>query len=83
MPDTTEQKMISDMPLPMPRLVMSSPIHIRRAVPAVREVTMSRTLVGLHTVTRLMLDPPVSPPPPLWNRKVNPVACRMAMPMVT
>ena len=27
-------KMMSDMPLPMPRCVMSSPIHMMKAVPA-------------------------------------------------
>ena len=36
MPDTTEAKMIIDMPLPMPRWLISSPIHISSAVPATR-----------------------------------------------
>ena len=31
---TTEAKMIIDMPLPMPRWLISSPIHISSAVPA-------------------------------------------------
>ena len=35
-------KMSSDMPLPMPRSVMSSPIHMMRPVPAVMVMTMSR-----------------------------------------
>ena len=34
MPATTEAKMIIDMPLPMPRWLISSPIHISTAVPA-------------------------------------------------
>ena len=32
--DTTEAKIIIDMPLPMPRWLISSPIHISTAVPA-------------------------------------------------
>ena len=35
-------KISSDMPLPMPRSVMSSPIHMMRPVPAVIVMTMSR-----------------------------------------
>ena len=34
-------KISSDMPLPMPRSVMSSPIHMMRPVPAVMVMTMS------------------------------------------
>ena len=41
--DTTEAKMMSDMPLPMPRWVIVSPIHISSAVPAVSVDTMSST----------------------------------------
>ena len=37
-----EAKISSEIPLPMPRLVISSPIHIRSVVPAV-SVTMIRT----------------------------------------
>ena len=33
-------KMSSDMPLPMPRWVMSSPIHMISAVPAMSVMTM-------------------------------------------
>ena len=35
---TIEAKIISEMPLPMPRWVISSPIHISRIVPAVSEI---------------------------------------------
>ncbi len=42
-PETIEAKIISEMPLPMPRWVISSPIHIRRIVPAVSDVTMMNT----------------------------------------
>ncbi len=34
-------KMRIDMPLPMPRAVMSSPSHMTAVVPAVRVITMS------------------------------------------
>ena len=33
-------KMMSDMPLPMPRWVISSPIHMMKAVPATKVNTM-------------------------------------------
>ncbi len=35
-PATTLAKMMIDIPLPMPRWVMSSPSHMTKAVPAVR-----------------------------------------------
>ena len=41
--ETTEAKISRDMPLPMPRWVMSSPIHMSRAVPVVRVSTISAT----------------------------------------
>ena len=34
-------KISSDMPLPMPRWVMSSPIHMMNAVPAISVMTMT------------------------------------------
>ena len=37
-------KMSSDMPLPTPRSVMSSPSHMIRPVPAVMVMTMSRSV---------------------------------------
>ena len=42
-----EAKIISEMPLPMPRWVISSPIHMRRVAPAVSEITISITLPKL------------------------------------
>ena len=39
---TTDAKMIIDMPLPMPRWLISSPIHMSIAVPATR-VRMTRS----------------------------------------
>ena len=35
-------KMSSDMPLPIPRCVISSPIHMMSAVPAISEMTITR-----------------------------------------
>jgi hypothetical protein len=42
-PDAIDAKIISEMPLPMPRWVISSPIHISRIVPAVSDTTMRKT----------------------------------------
>jgi hypothetical protein len=74
-----------DMPLPMPRWVMSSPIHMMRAVPAVSVRTMSRTRGTVKSGTRSRLVDTLAkkPPPPLWNRNTSPVDCMMAMPTVT
>ena len=38
-----EQKMMIEMPLPTPRFVISSPIHMSSAVPAVSVMTMITT----------------------------------------
>ncbi len=35
-------KMMSEMPLPMPRSVICSPIHMMKAVPAASEIMVSR-----------------------------------------
>jgi preprotein translocase subunit SecY len=43
-PETIEAKIISEMPLPIPRCVISSPIHISSTQPAVRQITISSTL---------------------------------------
>ena len=40
---TIDAKIISEIPLPMPRWVMSSPIHMSRTVPAVSEMTIMNT----------------------------------------
>ncbi len=76
--------MIKDMPLPIPRLVISSPIHISSAAPAVKVVTMSSTRAGVKIGTRSMLPAELltRPPPPLWNRNTRPVDWSTAMPIV-
>jgi hypothetical protein len=82
---TTEVKIRIDMPLPMPRWVMSSPIHMMSAVPAVSVRTMSRMrgMVKSGTRSRFVETLAKKPPPPLWNRKTRPVDCMIAMPTVT
>ena len=40
-------KIISEIPLPMPRWVISSPIHISSTVPAVSEITIRNTFARL------------------------------------
>ena len=47
---TIEAKIISEMPLPMPRWVISSPIHISRIVPAVSEITIRKTCARVEVV---------------------------------
>ena len=61
-----EVKISSDMPLPTPRSVMSSPIHMMRPVPAVMVRTMSTTahqadseMMLWHAVA--LLDPNSAP----------------------
>jgi len=56
-PETIEAKISSEMPLPIPRWVISSPIHISRVEPAVRQITISSTLPKFMFETTLV--PPV------------------------
>ena len=82
---TTEAKISSDMPLPMPRWVISSPIHMSSAVPAVSVSTTSRMRPALALPANrsvLVGLPPLNPPPPFWKRKVRPVDCMTAMAIV-
>ena len=44
---TIDAKIISEMPLPIPRWVISSPIHMSRTVPAVSETTIRKTLASV------------------------------------
>ena len=66
-PTRIEAKMRIEMPLPMPRFVMSSPIHMRSVVPAVSETTMSTSS-----------PEPASSAPWLRKRNAYPVACAAA-----
>ena len=76
-------KIMIDMPLPMPRSVMSSPIHMITAVPA----TMAITIVAIRKTeafgmiglaVRLQLENRL----PLRASSMYPVDCKMARPMV-
>ena len=84
--DTTLEKISSDMPLPMPRWVTVSPIHMSSAVPEVSTSTTSSTRGGVKSGSTSMLvgllAPPSRPPPPLWNRNASAVDCSTAMAMV-
>ncbi len=51
-------KMMSEMPLPMPRSVICSPSHMRNAVPVVRESTVIRRNVQPGSDTTSPTDPP-------------------------
>ena len=63
---TTLAKIMIDMPLPMPRWVMSSASHMTKAVPAVRISTMktARQIESWGSGRRLE---PRRPAPPLWK----------------
>ncbi len=71
-------KMSNDMPLPMPRSVISSPIHMTRAAPAV----ITRTMITSEKMEELeMISWPTEQPwssPPLAASATMLVACRMA-----
>ena len=64
-PETIDAKIISEMPLPMPRWVISSPIHINSTVPAVSERTIRKTW-GVSNFE--MIDVPVDGPSDLKRK---------------
>ncbi len=80
---TTAAKIRSDMPLPIPRWVMSSPSHMMNAVPAVSVKTMSSTRQALKFGIR---SRPRSrfwkknPPDPLCRANTMPVDWSRARP---
>src|SRR5690242_10907793 len=56
---TIEAKIISEMPLPIPRWVISSPIHITSTEPAVKQSTTRITVPGVKLVnTEVLADEP-------------------------
>ena len=71
--------MSSDMPLPTPRLVISSASHMMTAVPAVRVSTMNRISHG-ESLTSTDSVPPNSAP--VLARLISAVDCSTASPMV-
>ncbi len=69
-------KINSDIPLPMPRSVTSSPIHITSAAPAVITSTMTISVKMLWLAMMSRLQP--CSRPPLAASATMLVACRMA-----
>ena len=69
-------KISSDMPLPMPRSVINSPIHITSAAPAVITTTITTKVKMLWSAMMSRLQPCSSPP--LAASATMLVACRMA-----
>jgi hypothetical protein len=57
-PEAMEAKIISEMPLPIPRWVISSPSHMSRTQPAVRVITITKTRpkVKFSTTSALPLE---------------------------
>ena len=79
--EITEVKMRIDIPLPMPRSVMSSPSHMMTAVPAVIVMTMMSRVVILSLTSSEPLQLPWKIAPVLASATM-PVDCRMASPRV-
>jgi hypothetical protein len=80
--EITLVKISTDMPLPIPRWVISSPIHMIIAVPAVMIMTISAMLRPVKVPGGKMSTPP-SWSDPEWNRKTRPVDCSSARTTVT
>ena len=78
-PLSTEIMMISDMPLPIPFWVISSPIHMSSAVPAARVRTTTLTVPMWNRGSRLAPDWPLIELPLLLNRKAKLVAWMTAI----
>ena len=79
--------MIIDMPLPMPRWLISSPSHISTAVPATRVGITSRARgmkSGSSTTDGTLPAAPKNAVPRPWPKtNVSPVACIKAMAIAT
>ena len=84
MREMTAAKMMIDMPLPMPRWVMSSPSHITSAVPAVHVMTISNAFhavkFGMKSTPcgRRLPERPKRPALPLLSANTKPVDCTSA-----
>ena len=63
--ETIEAKISSEMPLPMPRWVISSPIHISITQPVVRQITIRKMCGASKCVITDSPDLACSE----WNRK--------------
>ncbi len=75
--------MIIDMPLPMPRWLIISPIHINSAVPDTKVMITSRARgmnCGSSTTLGALRPAPKKALPRPWPKmNVSPVACSVAM----
>ena len=80
--EITLAKIMTDIPLPIPRWVMSSPIHMIVAVPAVMISTIS-AMFGAVNVPGRNTSTPFSCWAPEWNRNTSPVDWRSARTTVT
>ena len=81
---TIAVKMISDMPLPMPRCVMSSPSHMMNAVPAVSVRIISARIASESSGISPAACCGVMPKSwPDWISTIRPVDCRTASTTVT
>ena len=80
-PDAMDVKMRTDMPLPMPRSVSSSPIHMIRPVPAVSVSTMM-TMVGIVSSVRIDVHEGPKICCGLRAKVISVELCRIASPMV-
>ena len=82
MRDAIEVKINSDMPLPIPRSVISSPIHMIAAVPAVITITRVIRVIGSRPLmTSLAWEQPANICP-LSASAMKPVDCRTPSPIV-
>ena len=82
--EITLEKIRIDIPLPIPRCVISSPIHMIIAVPAVMTSTISAMFAAVNDPGREDVD--AAEPlraAGLWNRNTRPVDCRSASTTVT
>ena len=80
-PAAMDVKISSDMPLPTPFSVTSSPSHMIRPVPAVRVMIMSR-IVGMLSLGTRSAWQLVNRPPGLRAIATSVVDCRTARPIV-
>ncbi len=54
--EAIEAKIINEMPLPIPRWVISSPSHISKVQPAVRQITIRKSFGAVSSPTTLAPD---------------------------
>jgi hypothetical protein len=70
---TIPEKMISEMPLPMPRSVICSPSHIRNMVPVTRVTTVVKRKASPGSITNPRCDSSAIAIPRPWKVARNKV----------